>query len=74
MEDLRDNNKKIIEEGKGKKTFTDKNSNFLFIKKYYKLILIFIGVIMLLLFPNEIGYFIGHWIVEFRDGLMNNFK
>ncbi len=86
MEDLRDEKKKNKEEGKKPSTTTSEKwviinavlfkiyTRTLFVFKTYKYFWIAIGIILLALFPIEIGLFIGDWSFFFWTGLIKNFK
>lgn len=72
MEDLRTKSQIKKEEGIG---FKRNNTIFvkLFLLKYYKHILYILIILLLMLFPYEIGNFIGNWIHNFIKGLTYKF-
>lgn len=72
MEDLRTKSQIKKEEGIG---FKSNNTIFvkLFLLKYYKHILYILIILLLMLFPYEIGNFIGNWIYNFIKGLTYKF-
>jgi len=80
MEDLRKKDKSITE------SFTKENRNItifkglkstasnLKFKNILIIILILFFLVMFILYPNEIGNFIGQWIFDFYSGLVEPFK
>ncbi len=84
MEDLRDNKKKLVEEGK--KTTTKQGlwlKISIIIYKFFKLwhgftiikvIAVSAIITLILMYPNEFGTFIGNWTHLFLEGLYRNFK
>ena len=75
MEDIRDQKQKIIED-----KLEVKNSNvFLNITKklfklYWKKTLYFGIILIILLFPQKIGGFLGNWLNEFYTSFNDNLK
>jgi hypothetical protein len=84
MEDLRDNETIEKEDGVKKSIINHKINIFgnlsdlymitLLIIKKYKFFFILSFLILFIIYPNEIGTFIGDIIYNFVEGLMKNFK
>jgi hypothetical protein len=86
MEDLRDEKTKTVQDGsktdiKKEKTWVIINAVIFkiymiigFIIKTYKYFWIFLLVVLVALYPAEIGSFIGHWIDKFLINLIENIK
>jgi hypothetical protein len=85
MEDIRDEKTKNVEEGvkpsRKEESWILINSVILkvytrigFVIKSYKYVWISILVLLIALYPSEIGSFIGSWINEFLGSLTKNLK